>query len=115
MKPENRAFIEKHRNHWITLRDAFYLRSLDGGTRSEMQRILGEEFAPGYNTDLWCGPCVTDMVKLLYTNYERWLAANPDPVDPPQPETMPAEVVPEEPGQPIKVPATFPKHKRGRR
>lgn len=77
MKPENKAFLEANRHHWITLRDAFYVRHLDGNTRSDMQRIMGEEFRPGYTSDLWCGVCVADMVRALYQEFEKWEAAQP--------------------------------------
>lgn len=72
MKPENKAFLEANRHHWITLRDAFYVRHLDGNTRSEMQRIMGEEFRPGYTSDLWCPTCVADMVRAVYQEFEKW-------------------------------------------
>ena len=74
MKPKNKAFLEANRHHWITLRDAFYVRHLDGNTRSEMQRIMGEEFRPGYTADLWCSVCVADMVRALYQQFEKWEA-----------------------------------------
>jgi hypothetical protein len=75
MKPENKGFLEDNRHHWHTLRDAQYLRHLDGNTRSEMQRIMGEEFRPGYTADLWCPPCVSEMLSSLYREFEKWEAA----------------------------------------
>lgn len=75
MKPENKKFLEDNRHHWVTLRDAFYMRLLDGNTRSEMQRVMGEEFRPGYAKDLWCPPCVSELVTDLYREFEKWEAA----------------------------------------
>lgn len=97
MTPENKQFLDDNYHHWVTLRDAFYLRGLSGETRTRMQQIMAQEFQPGYHTDLWCGPCVTDMVKRLYENYDKWLAAQPK--EPPPPE-------------PVIVPANFPSHKK---
>lgn len=77
MKPENRKFLEDNRHHYDTLRNAFYIRHLNAGEREGMVRVMGEEFAPGYTADLWCSPCVADMVTLLYTRYDAWLAAQP--------------------------------------
>lgn len=77
MKPENKAFLEANRHHWITLRDAQYCRHLDGATREGMRRVMAEEFRPGYSADLWCPPCVAEMVTQLYRDFEKWEAANP--------------------------------------
>lgn len=111
MKPENKAFLEANRTHWITLRDAFFIRHLDGHTRSEMQRIMGEEFRPGYVTDLWCQTCVADMVRALYQEFEKWEAAQPKPLLEPFIPTLPAEpILP-----PVQMKANFPSHKNRRR
>lgn len=74
MKPENKSFLEANRHHWITLRDAQYCRHMDGNTREGMRRVMAEEFQPGYSADLWCPPCVVEMVKSLYRHYDDWLA-----------------------------------------
>jgi len=75
MKPENKVFLEENRKHWITLRDAKYLRHLDGNTRSRMVQVMSEEFQPGYTADLWCAPCVSEMIATLYRRFEEWEAA----------------------------------------
>lgn len=74
MKPENKQFLDDNRFHHETLVKAFYLRSLSAETRTRMQQIIAEEFQPGYSTDLWCGPCVSEMVLKLYRHYDEWLA-----------------------------------------
>src|SRR4051812_2419526 len=129
MNPANKSFLEANRTHWITLRDAFYIRHLDGNTRSEMQRIMGEEFRPGYTSDLWCGVCVADMVTALYQEFEKWEAANPvitfeeNPTPIPEGHAVVMEF--KEDGEvvktiepfdaPIPVKANFPSHKNRRR
>lgn len=120
MKPENKAFLEANRTHWVTLREAFYIRHLDGNTRSEMQRIMGEEFRPGYTSDLWCGVCVADMVRALYQEFEKWEAANPEPEVAPEPPVVPhieeaGEVDTEVFDKLTPIKASFPSHKKGRR
>lgn len=72
MKPENKKFLEDNEHTWITLRDAGYMMGLDGATRSRMVAVIHEEFQPGYATDMWCPPCVADMVTLLYRHYNAW-------------------------------------------
>lgn len=95
MKPENKAFLDANRHHHDTLTKALYMKGLNAAERDGMQRVMREEFIPGYHTDLWCPPCVSDMVKLLYQKYDAWLAAQP------KEETKTDE--------PIIIHATFPK------
>jgi hypothetical protein len=81
MKPENKAFLEANWHHWETLKNAQYLKGLNAHERENFQRIMSEEFQPGYTADLWCPTCCADMVRLLYTRYEAWKAANPEPIE----------------------------------
>lgn len=75
MNPDNKTFLEKNEYTWITLRDAGYMMGLDGNTRSEMVRVMSEEFRHGYTTDLWCPPCVADMLTALYFEFNKWREA----------------------------------------
>lgn len=103
MKPENKEFLEANYHHWDTLRKADFIRNLSGNERSDMQRVMGEEFQPGYATDLWCSPCVADMVRHLYTRYDQWKAEN-------EKKTEPAELpIPPKADEPIIVQTGFPK------
>ena len=115
MKPENKKFLEDNEHTWITLRDAGYMMGLDGATRSRMAAIICEEFQPGYATDMWCGPCVADMVTLLYGHYYAWKDKNNTPVDDPlhskKAEMLEGLLNKDEPAKPIQpVKASFPKH-----
>jgi len=129
MNPVNKKFLEDNRHHWITLRDAKYLRHLDGNTRSRMVQVMSEEFQPGYTADLWCAPCVSEMITTLYQRFEQWEAAQSvftiDPNPQPKPEGQ-AEVIEfKENGEitktmesftpPIQVKANFPSHKKHHR
>jgi hypothetical protein len=73
MTPETIQFLNDNRRHHETLIKAFYLRSLSSEVRTRMQEIIRQEWEPGYHTDLWCGPCVSDMVKKVYQHYDEWL------------------------------------------
>jgi hypothetical protein len=77
MTPETIQFLNDNRHHYDTLIKAFYLRSLSAEVRTRMQEIIRQEWEPGYHTDLWCGPCVSDMVKKLYRLYDEWLKQQP--------------------------------------
>ena len=79
MTESNKQFLDLNRHHYDVLIKAFYLRHLDGNTRAKMQQVMSDEFQPGYATDLWCPPCVSDMVKALYRRYDEWIAANKKP------------------------------------
>lgn len=71
-------FLEANREHHDTLVDANYMRGLPGATRDRMQQIIREYWQPQYHTDLWCGTCVADMVKLLYRLYDQTTAVQQD-------------------------------------
>ena len=89
MTAENKKFLDDNRHHWLTLTKAFYLRHLNANERGGMERVMNEEFQPGYRCDLSCPHCVAEMVKLLYRRYDEWLEAHP-----------------------IQIFATFPLHKK---
>lgn len=74
--PEDKQFLDDNRTHYDTLINAFYMRGLSGETRTRMQQIIGKYWQPGYHTDLWCGPCVSEMVKKLYRHYDEWQKQN---------------------------------------
>ena len=123
MRPENKAFLDANRHHHDTLIKAFYLRSLNNNEREGMQRVMSEEFQPGYATDLWCPPCVSDMVLLLYRSYDEWLAQQAATIieaikEPEAPEAVidtATEELPKEPAVAVQVAANFPSHKNHRR
>jgi hypothetical protein len=94
MTPSNITTLEKHYHHWITLRDGQYLRGLNIHEREDMLRVLREEFWPGYTYDEWCGSCVVDMVKEVYSRYDKWKGEQPAPTPTPD--------------APLLVHATFP-------
>jgi hypothetical protein len=112
MNQANRKLLDEYRQYHTTLVKAGYMMGLSSDTRDNMARIMSEEFQPGYATDLWCPPCVSDMVLLLYRYYDAWIEANPDPVEEPAP--VPIPVKEEQAAKPIITKAIFPKHNRGR-
>lgn len=76
MTPEDIQFLNDNRGHHDTLVNAGYLRGLSGETRQRMQEIIGKYWQPGYHTDLWCPPCVCDMLNKLYRHYDEYLKEN---------------------------------------
>ena len=80
MNPLNKAFLEEQRFHYDRMVTSGVLKGLDYHTRNEMARVMSEEFAPGYVAPNDCGPCIFDMVKLLYERYEAWKAGQVSPL-----------------------------------
>lgn len=101
MKPENKQFLDDNRHFHDTLIKAFYMKGLNANQREGMVRVMREEFQPGYSTDLWCPPCVSDMVKLLYRLYDDLLAKQTKEPEPAKPIS-----------EPMIVHTGFPSHKK---
>lgn len=77
MKAENKQILDEYRPYHTQAINAGTFRG-DARVRENMHRIMSEEFQPGYTTDLWCGSCVFNMIKLLYRHYDEWIKNNPD-------------------------------------
>lgn len=77
MKSENRAYLDTNRHHYDMLVKAQIVNHLDHVTRENLLRIIHEEFAPTYMGQLWCPACVADMLKFVYVQYDKWIAAQP--------------------------------------
>lgn len=69
MKPENRQIFEENYKHYNTLVNAGYMVHLSGRDRSNLVKAMSEEFQPGYTADLWCPPCVANMMHQVYRKY----------------------------------------------
>jgi len=74
--PSTIQFLNDNRDHYDTLIKADYMRGLSAETRQRMQDIIRENWEPAYHTDLWCPPCISNMVKKLYGLYDEWLKQN---------------------------------------
>jgi hypothetical protein len=91
LSQDQQDFLEQNRPHYDTLIKADFLTNLGYQVKEELLNTA-RVFAPAYQANLWCGPCVCDLVKFVYTQYDKWLLA--------QPKELPADV----------QRATFPKH-----
>ncbi|OOQ57156.1 hypothetical protein [Mucilaginibacter pedocola] len=76
MNPASIQFLDEHRHIYTTLMAAGIIKHLDMATRQRMVDIIRLEFAPNYISTLWCQPCVIDLVKFAYAQYDKWLAEN---------------------------------------
>lgn len=76
MRAENKQFLDDNRRHYDTLVQAQFVQHLDAATRDRLLQVVQEEFAPGYQANLWCGTCVADLLKFTYQRYDEWLQKN---------------------------------------
>ena len=83
MKPENTAYLEAHRGIWTMYERAKIITHMDQSVKDGLLRVIREEFDPGYLVNMWCGVCVVDMLKYVYTQYDKWLKAQENNVQPP--------------------------------
>ncbi len=61
----NYNFINEHRHFLKDWKQSRVFRNLSGEVRSGFLRVMQEEFAPGYFTDLDCGVCVGELLDRL--------------------------------------------------
>lgn len=71
---EHRVILEQHRHLYDCLTTAGYMRNIDRPVFDALQKVHNEALEPAQYLP-WCGECVADMVRILYTNYDRWLEA----------------------------------------
>lgn len=77
MKQQNIDFLEEKRSIHSGLVQAGIFSQLDYPTKERFVEIMNEEFQPGYTANLWCGSCLSDMIKLVYRKYDEWKEAQP--------------------------------------
>lgn len=97
MNPENKIFLDDHRFVYDEILNAQTAKKANA-FKTDLIRILREEFYPGYAVTEDCVSCLFEVVRLLYTKYDQWLKDQEakEPV-------------------PVKVHATFPKQTRKRK
>lgn len=70
--PEHVTILEQHSKHWETLSQGGYMANLDAQSFEALQRVHNEALSSAHFTR-WCSACVADMVRTIYTAYERHL------------------------------------------
>lgn len=78
MTPENEKIFRDNYHHWVTLRDAFYLRGLNVHERENILKAAREEFyGQKYNPDMTCPTCIANMMKQVFTQFDDWADRQP--------------------------------------
>lgn len=68
-------FLNQNRAHYDTLVKAQFLTNIDYGVKNGLMEVA-RVFSPGYAANLWCGPCVVELVRFVYIQYDKWLIDN---------------------------------------
>lgn len=69
---EHQEILELHKGHFISLRDAGFMRNIDTSVFNQLLGIYHQAIAVDFFNS-WCQACVADMVYRLYTSYNAWL------------------------------------------
>ncbi len=80
--PEHIEVLEKHKEHWTSLKEAGFMRNIDRPVFDALQKVHNEAIAIVHFTH-WCGECVAEMVKIIYGHYERYQDAQTVVPEPP--------------------------------
>lgn len=73
MRQENIDFLNANRHHWELWKTAQIFNQLDSHVKDRLLRIVQEEFSATYIANLWCSPCVVDLLKFAYTQFDKYL------------------------------------------
>lgn len=63
MLPHNRQALEAIRPDYVNWT---VNKCLNQFNWQEVQRVIREEWDPGYTVDYWCGHCLTEMLKFAF-------------------------------------------------
>jgi hypothetical protein len=74
MKHLNKQILDNNRIHWVTLRDAGYIKNLNESIVLELETVYREEIDSSFFVNKWCMSCVSEMIMRLYTgvNYDNY-------------------------------------------
>lgn len=61
-----RAILNKHKQHWHTLRDAGFIKNLSKEVVSEIENVYKSEIDENFFVNKWCMSCVAEMIDILY-------------------------------------------------
>lgn len=78
MTEANKKAFEDNRHHYLTLKNAGYLRGLNQHEKNNLLKAAREEFyGDKYSPDMWCAPCLVDFINGIYRQYDEWVKNNP--------------------------------------
>ena len=69
MEIEHRNFLDQHIDNWHTVQNG-YVRNIDLDILKMYEHIYRKYMSADFILTVWCGNCIFDMIKRLYTWYE---------------------------------------------
>jgi hypothetical protein len=69
MEIEHRKFLDDHVGNWHTVQNG-YVRNIDLDILKMYEHIYRKYMSADFILTVWCGNCIFDMIKRLYTWYE---------------------------------------------
>jgi hypothetical protein len=69
MEIEHKNFLDEHVGNWHTVQNG-YVRNIDLDILKMYEHIYRKYMSPDFILTVWCGNCIFDMIKRLYTWYE---------------------------------------------
>jgi len=69
MEIEHRNFLDEHVGNWHTVQNG-YVRNIDLDILKMYEHIYRKYMSADFILTVWCGNCIFDMIKRLYTWYE---------------------------------------------
>ena len=67
---EQQKFIDHNRPHYDTLVKAGFLTNIDNQTKDGLLEVA-RLFSPGMVVNMWCGPCVCELITYVYTQVDK--------------------------------------------
>jgi hypothetical protein len=62
--------LDKYKEHWISLRDAGFIKNLNQVTINELEAIYKQEVDANFFVNKWCMSCVAEMVQRLFLSLD---------------------------------------------
>ena len=69
MEIEHRKFLDDNVGNWHTVQNG-YVRNIDLDILKMYEHIYRKYMSADFILTVWCGNCIFDMIKRLYTWYE---------------------------------------------
>ncbi|WP_343668710.1 hypothetical protein [Chitinophaga sp.] len=68
---EHIKVLEQHKGHWESLTEVGFMRNIDKPVFDALQRVHNEAISEVHYSR-WCGECVSEMVRIIYTQYDKY-------------------------------------------
>lgn len=74
MNEQNRQILEDGRKYHALILQGMGPYGISYREKTELVRVISEEFHPGFTSNLDCDPCINDLVVKAYMFYDKFLS-----------------------------------------